>query len=89
MWIATYNSEITFGVVSPTGETDIHTHISCKERDDLENCLSELAVMIEDVKANKTIIYKNAANVYDWANHSMLMQKEMKKGLTFQKLFWS
>jgi hypothetical protein len=89
MWIATYNSEITFGLESPTGETDIHTHITCDELDDLENCLSDLARMIEEVKTNKTIMYRNAANVYDWADHSQLMEKERKKGVNFVKLFWS
>ncbi|HOZ87201.1 MAG TPA: hypothetical protein PL029_05550 [Bacteroidia bacterium] len=89
MWIATYNSEITFGLESPTGETDIHTHVSCDELDDLANCLSDLATMINEVKTNKTIMYRNTADVYDWADYSQLIQIERKKRVNFPKLFWS
>ncbi len=89
MWIATYNSEITFGLESPTGETDIHTHVSCYETDDLTNCFSTLTTLIEEVRNNKVILYKNDSNVYDWIEHNRLIQKEHQCGIYFQKIFWN
>jgi hypothetical protein len=89
MWIATYNSEITFGLESPNGGTDIHTHVSCYEREDLEDCLSTLTRLIEEIRSNKVILYRDASNVYDWIDYAKLTQKENHNGVIFQKLLWS
>lgn len=88
MWIATYNREITFGLESPTGETDIHTHVSCYEEEDIDDCLSTLTKLIEEIKSNKVILYKNESNIYDWIDVNRLTQKEIKKQVTFEKILW-
>jgi len=88
MWVATYNNEITFGLESPTGETDIHTHVSCYEEDDIEDCLSALTEFIEEIKSNKVILYKNESNTYDWIDIDRLIQKEGKQRITFEKILW-
>jgi hypothetical protein len=89
MWIATYNSEITFGLESPTGEKDIHTHVSCYEPEDLEDCISTLKTFIDEVKDNKVILYKNHSNVYDWIECDRLLIKENHEGKRFEKIFWN
>jgi hypothetical protein len=88
MWIATYNSEFTFGLKSPIGETDIHTHVNCYEEEDFEDCLISLSRMIEEIKCNKVILYKNESNRFDWIEISMLSQIESKQHKTFEKIFW-
>ena len=88
MWIATYNSEITFGLKSPTGETDIHTHVSCYEEEDVEDCLSTLTKLIDEIKTNKVILYKNESNTFDWIDINRLTEKEIKKQVTFEKILW-
>ena len=89
IWIATYNCEITFGMEAPDGKADIHTHVSCYEIDDLDDCVSTLSSLIDEIRSNKVIIYCNDANVYDWIEHNRLIQIENKKGVTLQKLFWN
>ena len=89
MWIATYNSEITFGLESPTGETDIHTHVSCYEADDLDDCFSTLTQLIGEKRNNQVILYRNDSYVYDWINRDSLDQSENQKGVIFEKLFWN
>ena len=89
MWIATYNSEITFGLESPNGDTYIHTHVSCYEVEDLDDCFSTLTEYIDEIKNNKVILYKNDANVYNWIDLTRLTQKENQKGVSFEKFFWS
>jgi hypothetical protein len=89
MWIATYDKEITFGLKSPTGETDIHTHVSCYEEEDIDDCLSTLTKLIEEIKSNKVILYKNESNTYDWIDIDRLTQKEIKKQMTFEKIRWN
>jgi hypothetical protein len=88
MWIATYNSEITFGLKSPTGDTDIHTHVSCYEEEDMEDCLSSLKTLIDEIKTNKVILYKNESNTFDWIDLNTLAQKEIKKRVSFEKILW-
>jgi hypothetical protein len=88
MWIATYNREITFGLESPTGQTDIHTHVSCYEEEDIDDCLSALTKLIYEIKSNNVILYKNESNIYDWIDLSRLAQKEIKKQVTFEKILW-
>jgi len=88
MWIATYNSEITFGLVSPTGDTNIHTHVSCYEEDDIDDCLFTLTKLIDEVKSNKVILYKNESNIYDWIDVHRLIEKENKRQTTFEKILW-
>ena len=88
MWIATYNHEITFGIKSPTGETDIHTHVSCYGEEDIVDCLSTLTGLVGEIKSNKVILYKNGSNSYEWIDVDRLTQKENKKQITFKKLRW-
>ena len=89
MWIATYNEEITFGIEDPDGKTNIHTHISCYETDDLENCFKKLTELINEIKENKVIVYVTDSNVYDWITYKSLMEREIRKGKIFQKYFWT
>jgi hypothetical protein len=89
IWIATYNEEITFGIESPDGKTDIHTHISCYENDDLENCIKKLAELINKIRSNEVIVYVNDFNDYDWIECKSLIEKEIKEGKIFQKHFWT
>ncbi len=70
VWIATYNSEITIGIEDPKGESNIHTHISCYEFDDLKLCITELTSYIENIKADKLILYQDKAGKYDWIESS-------------------
>ena len=65
IWIATYDCEITIGIEDPAGKTDIHKHISCYELDDLETCVKELSTFIENIKADKLILYQNEGGEYD------------------------
>jgi hypothetical protein len=88
MWIATYDKEITFGLKSPTGETDIHTHVSCYEDEDIDDCLSTLTSLINEIKSNKVILYKNESNIYDWIDVNRLTEKENKRQTTFEKILW-
>jgi hypothetical protein len=88
MWISTYNNEITFGLKSPIGETDIHTHVSCYEDEDIEDCLSTLTRLIDEIKSNKVILYKNESNAFDWIDINRLTQKENKKQIAFEKILW-
>src|SRR6478609_6206318 len=80
IWITTYDREITFGLESPDGNTDIHTHVSCYERDDLDDCLSTLRILIDDIRTNKVILYRGASGVYDWIEYAKLTQKENQSG---------
>ncbi len=66
IWIATYGREITVGIEDPNGETNIHTHISCYELEDLESCVKQLSEYIEDIKEDKLILYKDEDGEYDW-----------------------
>jgi hypothetical protein len=79
IWLATYNSEITIGLEDPEGKTDIHTHISCYEEEDLDNALHDLSVIINEIKSDKVILYHSDQTGYQWTNniHSIL---ERKKG---------
>jgi hypothetical protein len=88
MWIATYNSEITFGLKSPTGDTGIHTHVSWYEEEDMEDCLSTLTTLIDEIKTNKVILYKDESDTFDWIDLNTLTQKENKKRVTFEKILW-
>ena len=88
MWIATCNSEITYGLESPDGMTDIHSHISCYEMEDLPDCLSRLTKWIESVKSNSTVIYLNDSKVWDWIGQDSLSERELRKGKSYQKYYW-
>ncbi|MBK8564768.1 MAG: hypothetical protein IPN76_15890 [Saprospiraceae bacterium] len=87
MWIATYNEEITFGLKSPNGATDIHTHVSCYE-EDIDDCLTTLTKLIIEVKSNKVVMYKNEYNLYDWIDVNRLAQIENKRQKIFEKILW-
>lgn len=70
IWIATYNSEITIGFEDPTGDTSIHTHISCYELEDLQYCFSSLTDFINNIKGDRLILYQKANGKYDWIESS-------------------
>ena len=88
MWIATYNEEISYGFESPDGKTDIHSHISCYVLEDLSESLETLSNWIKSVHENRTVIYFNDSQVWDWIDYSKLLQKENKKLMRYQKHFW-
>jgi hypothetical protein len=88
MWIATYNSEITYGFESPDGKTDIHSHISCYEIEDLPECLGFLRKWIDSVSNNLTLIYFNDYDEWDWIDRDTLLKNEIKERRTYKKLYW-
>jgi hypothetical protein len=63
--------------------------VSCNEEDDIQDCLSTLTELIEDIKSNKVILYKNESGTYDWADIHQLTQKESNKRMTFEKILWN
>lgn len=88
MWIATYNCEITYGIEGPDGKTDIHSHFSCDEIDDLPGCLYYIREWIESVINNETFIYRKDSNEWDWTDQESLLKKEIKVGRVYPRHFW-
>lgn len=88
MWLATYNSEITFGLETPDGKTDVHTHVSCFEIADLEDCFATLTGLIHEIRHHKRIVYKTEHETYDWIGYEKLLKEETKKKKAFEKFFW-
>lgn len=83
IWIATYGCEITIGIEDPTGKTDIHSHISCYELDELEICGKKLSTIIENIKGDKLVVYQDENGEYNWIESSKF------KNLTgCEKLSW-
>ena len=76
IWIATYNSEITLGIIDPIEKTDIHTHISCYEESEISETLSDLSTMINDIKNNKTILYYTDESGFQWIDTKMSFLKK-------------
>ena len=68
IWIATYNSEITIGIEDPSGKTDIHTHISCYEEEDIDESLIQLNKKIKEIENGKLILYHSNLKGYQWTN---------------------
>jgi hypothetical protein len=89
IWIATYNIEITLGIEAPNGETGIHTHVSCYENDDLDECFEKVSNLITEIKDHKVILYLNDKECFDWINYDQLLEKEKKNGKIYQKYFWN
>ena len=79
IWIATYNSEITIGIEDPNGNSDIHTHISFHEMEDLEDSLNTLSKMIREIIGNEIIVYQNQDGKYGWATESEFLKTECSK----------
>ena len=81
IWIATYNCEITFGLEAPNGKTDIHTHISCYDIDDIDDCTATLTRYIHQITDNKAILYFDDydVNEYDWIEHERLKERNKAK----------
>ncbi|PKG43624.1 hypothetical protein [Psychroflexus sp. MES1-P1E] len=75
IWIATYNSEITLGIEAPDGSTDIHTHISCYEEEDLEDAFNDMIHMINEIRVGKTILYQTENSTYQWTKNIELPVK--------------
>lgn len=84
MWVSTINCEITFGLEDPDNITDIHTHISCYELEDIDNCLSILSGYINDIKNEKTILYRKNNGQYDWIKCSRFLKN--KNG---ERFYWN
>ncbi len=76
IWIATYNSEITIGIEDPTGDSSIHTHISCYELEDLQSCFFDLTLFINNIKNDKLILYQKTNEKYDWIESSKFDSSE-------------
>ena len=90
IWIATYNNEITLGLESPDGKTDIRTHVSCYEIEDLDDCFARSSKLINEILDNKVILYYNDSKVYDWIEYNnRLIEEENRKGITFRKFLWN
>ena len=85
IWIATYNSEITIGIEDPTGQNNIHTHISCYEIEDLKSCTTELSKYIENIKADNLILYKDKDGKYDWIESSEFKNQDGSKKFSWKK----
>jgi len=68
IWLATYNSEITIGLEDPDGKTDIHTHLSFYDEEDSIESLTQLAKMINEIKEDKLVLYKDKFG-YNWTNN--------------------
>jgi hypothetical protein len=88
MWIATYESEITYGFESPDGKTDIHSHIHCYEIKDLPESLASLRNWIHSVSNNLTLIYFTDSQVWDWIDHDTLIKMEAERRTTYKKYYW-
>ncbi|TJZ51807.1 hypothetical protein FAZ15_19870 [Sphingobacterium olei] len=78
IWLATYNSEITIGLEDPDGKTDIHTHLSCDDMEDLPETLDRLAKMINEIREDKLVLYKDESG-YHWTDEPMVW-KHLKLG---------
>ncbi len=89
MWIASYNSEITFGLKTPDGKTDVHTHVSCFELADLDDSFATLSRLIHEIKNHKVVVYQTERGAYDWIEYKKILEKENKKKTTFKKFFWA
>lgn len=85
IWIATYNSEITLGIEDPNGKSDIHTHISCYEESEISETLSELSIMINNIKNDKTVLYYKDESGFQWTNNktSILNNNVHSKNIRF------
>jgi len=72
--ISTENSEITIGLDDPKGDSGIHTHIECREEEDIEHCISFLAQMINDIQNDQLILYLKTNGKYDWIDVNRYQQ---------------
>jgi hypothetical protein len=88
IWIATYNSEITIGLTDPGGDTDIHTHISCYEEDDVEEATDRLKEMIQDIKDERIVLYKSSLRGYHWSTDIVKTIMNKKDKETIEVLHW-
>lgn len=79
IWLATYNSEITIGLEDPDGKTDIHTHLSCDDKEDLPETLDRLAKMINEIREDKLVLYKDESG-YHWTDD---MEKKKQPNTIF------
>ncbi|SDX59259.1 hypothetical protein [Aequorivita viscosa] len=89
IWIATYNSEITIGIEDPNGKTDIHTHISCYEEEDIDDALIELTKTIKEIKNGKLILYHSDIKGYQWTNDIKLVIEKKKASEKIRQFTWN
>ncbi len=76
IWLATYNSEITIGVEDPVGKTDIHTHISLYEDENSTKALIQLSKMINEIREDKLVLYKDEFGDYHLTKNILEKKKE-------------
>lgn len=76
IWLATYNSEITIGVEDPDGKTDIHTHISFYEDEDSTEALTQLSKMINEIREDKLVLYKDKFGDYHLTKNILEKKKD-------------
>lgn len=88
IWVATYNSEITIGLVDPDGNSDIHTHISCYDEEDINDTLSDLAAKINEIIQDKLILYHSERTGYDWTYDINLVQKKRNHSEDIRAYSW-
>lgn len=84
IYISTENSEITIGIIDPNGDSGIHTHVSCYDLEDMEDCLDSLSKIIKDIQEGHLILYKDEKGKYDWYNSWEL--SSLKGG---QQIYWN
>ena len=82
------NSEITIGLVDPDGNTDIHTHISCYDEEDINHTQSDLAAKIEEIIQDKLILYHSERTGYDWTYDINLVQNKRNHSEDIRAYSW-
>jgi hypothetical protein len=72
IWLTTENTEITIGLEKVGETSEIHTHISCYEPQDIEECCASIKDYISQIKSDRLVLYKKANGNYDWGDYSKL-----------------
>jgi len=89
IWIATYNSEITIGIEDPNGKTDIHTHISCYEEEDIDEALNELDSTVKKIQNGVLILYHSDLKGYQWTNDINSIFERKKPTEKIKVYYWN
>lgn len=88
IWLATYNSEITLGLIAPDGNSNIHTHISLYNEEDIDDALYNLSARINEIIEDKVILYYSDQTGYGWTNDINLLFKRKKPFENIRAYSW-
>ncbi|MFB9053943.1 hypothetical protein ACFFVB_12725 [Formosa undariae] len=88
IWVATYDAEITIGLEDPSGKTEIHTHISCDEDADINEALSELSTLINDIKTGHVVLYYSDKTGFQWTDNINLILERKNTLENIQVYHW-